>query len=44
MIDDAGHLFEEPGALDDVAHIAGAWLVRTLLPARAPAVIAAARL
>jgi putative phosphoribosyl transferase len=27
----AGHLFEEPGALDQVARLAGEWLARHLM-------------
>jgi putative phosphoribosyl transferase len=30
VIPGAGHLFEEPGALDDVARLAGGWFVRHL--------------
>jgi dienelactone hydrolase len=30
VVPGAGHLFEEPGALDEVAHLAGAWFVTHL--------------
>ena len=32
VIDGAGHLFEEPGALDDVARLSGDWLIDHLAP------------
>ena len=30
VVPEAGHLFEEPGALDEVARLAGAWFVTYL--------------
>jgi putative phosphoribosyl transferase len=30
VVPGAGHLFEEPGALEQVARLAGGWLVRNL--------------
>jgi dienelactone hydrolase len=33
IVPGATHLFEEPGALDEVAHLAGDWLVGNLSPA-----------
>ena len=35
VIRGAGHLFEEPGALEEVAHRAAQWFVRYLIPDRA---------
>jgi putative phosphoribosyl transferase len=32
VIPGAGHLFEEPGALDEVARLAGEWFATYLLP------------
>ena len=32
VVPDATHLFPEPGALDEVARLATAWFVRTLVP------------
>lgn len=32
----ATHLFEEPGALEQVAQLAGDWFLRHLRPAAAP--------
>jgi dienelactone hydrolase len=32
MVPGATHLFEEPGALDEVAHLAGDWFVAHLMP------------
>jgi putative phosphoribosyl transferase len=37
IIPGATHLFEEPGALEQVARLAGEWFVRHLTPARARA-------
>lgn len=37
IVPGATHLFEEPGALDEVARLAGQWFVRHLQPAPAPA-------
>jgi putative phosphoribosyl transferase len=37
IVPGATHLFEEPGTLEQVAHLAGEWLVRHLTPARARA-------
>jgi putative phosphoribosyl transferase len=33
VVPGATHLFEEPGALEEVARLAGDWFVRTLAPA-----------
>ena len=35
IIPGAGHLFEEPGALEEVARLAAEWLARHLVPAEA---------
>jgi putative phosphoribosyl transferase len=32
VVPGATHLFSEPGALDEVARLATAWFVRTLVP------------
>jgi putative phosphoribosyl transferase len=32
IVEGAGHLFEEPGTLDEVARLAGAWFARYLAP------------
>jgi dienelactone hydrolase len=37
MVPGATHLFEEPGALDEVARLAGDWLLRRLVRAAQPA-------
>src|SRR4051812_41166283 len=37
LIADASHLFEEPGALEDVARLATDWFSRHLVPQRQPA-------
>jgi putative phosphoribosyl transferase len=36
IVPGATHLFEEPGALEQVARLAGDWFVRHLVPQRAP--------
>jgi dienelactone hydrolase len=36
VVPDATHLFEEPGALDQVARLAAAWFTRHLVPGRRP--------
>jgi predicted alpha/beta-hydrolase family hydrolase len=36
VVPGAGHLFEEPGTLDQVIALAGAWFARHLLPATRP--------
>ena len=35
IVPGAGHLFAEPGTLDEVAHLAAAWFTRHLRPAAA---------
>jgi putative phosphoribosyl transferase len=35
IVPGATHLFEEPGALDEVAHLAREWFERYLTPAEA---------
>jgi putative phosphoribosyl transferase len=37
VVPGATHLFEEPGALEEVSRLAGDWFERRLTPARAPA-------
>ncbi len=37
LVAGATHLFEEPGALEEVARLAGRWFERHLAPARTPA-------
>jgi putative phosphoribosyl transferase len=36
VVPGATHLFEEPGALDEVARLAGGWFVRWLSHAETP--------
>ena len=35
MVPGATHLFEEPGVLDEVGHLAGDWFERHLVPVEA---------
>lgn len=37
VVPDATHLFEEPGALDEVARLARDWFLRYRVPASQPA-------
>jgi putative phosphoribosyl transferase len=37
VVPGAGHLFEEPGALDEVARLARDWFLSHLVPAAQPA-------
>jgi hypothetical protein len=36
IVPSATHLFEEPGALEEVARLAGEWFARYLVPASEP--------